>query len=96
MQFYGKAQCVCEHVFNTFLVQKTPFVSHLYTLKITQIEVKYTLYSAQGIKLSHKVPFVKFEWLVLELPVANQRVSNSVFSVHSYILVLKLEWVWIC
>ena len=51
--------------------------------------MRYTLYSAQGIKLSWKAPFVKFEWLVLELPAANQRVSNSVFSVSSYILVLR-------
>ena len=51
--------------------------------------MRYTLLSAQGIKLSCKAPFVKFEWLVLELPAANQRVSNSVFSVSSYILVLR-------
>ena len=37
---------------------------------------EYTLRSAQGIQLSCKVPFVKFQWLVLELLAANQRVSN--------------------
>ena len=73
----------------TFLAQNALFVSHIYTLKIKKIEVKYTLYSVQGINLSCKVPFVKFEWLVLELPAANQRVSNSVFSFSSYILVLR-------
>ena len=52
--------------------------------------MKYTLCSARGIKLSCEVPFVKFQWLVLELPAANQRVSNSAFSVSSYILVLRL------
>ena len=70
----------------TFLAQKALFVHHLYTLKITQIEVKYTLHSVLVIKLSFKVPVVKLEWLVLELPAANQRVSNSVFSISSYTL----------
>ena len=36
-----------------------------------------------------KYAFGKSEWLVLELPAANQKVSNSVFSVSSYILVLR-------
>ena len=52
--------------------------------------MKYTLCSARGIKLSFEVPFVKFQWLVLKLPSDNQRVSNSVFFVSSYILVLSM------
>ena len=51
----------------------------------------YTLCFARGIKLSCEVPFVKFQWLVLKLPAANQRVSNSVFFVSSYILVLRFN-----
>ena len=86
-QFYGKTHCVYEHF--TFLAQKAIFIPHLNTLKITRIEVKYTLCSAQGIKLSCEITFVKFHWLVLELPAAKQRVSNSVFFVSSYILVLR-------
>ena len=81
--------CVVEQ--STFLAQKALFIRHLNTLKIARIEVKYILCSAQGIKLSCEVPFVKFQWLVLELPAANQRVSNSVFFVSSYILVLRLK-----
>ena len=88
-QFYGKTHCVCEHF--TFLAQKALFIPHLNTLKMARIEVKYTLCSARGIKLSCEAPFVKFQWLVLELPAANQRVSNSVFFVSSYILVLRLN-----
>ena len=49
------------------------------------------LCSARGIKLSCEVPFVKFQWLVLELPAANQRVLNSVFFVSCYILVLSYK-----
>ena len=37
------------------------------------------------------VPFVKVVWLELELPAANPKVSNSVFSISSYILVLRYE-----
>ena len=76
---------VCVNIF-IFLAPKALFFPHPYTLQITKIEVRHTLYSAQGIELSCKAPG-KFEWLVLELPAANHRVSNSVFSVSSYILV---------
>ena len=76
-QFYGKTHCVCERF--TFLAQKALFIPHVNTLKMARIEVKYTLCFARGIKLSCEVPFVKFQWLVLKLPAANQRVSNSVF-----------------
>ena len=80
-QFYGKTHCVCECF--TFLAQKALFIPHLNTLKIVRIVVKYTLCSARDIKLSCKVPFVKFQWLVLELPAANQWVSDYVFLLPS-------------
>ena len=86
-QFYGKTHCVCECF--TFLAQKALFIPHVNTLEMGKIEVKYTLCSARGIKLSCEVPFVKFQWLVLKLPSDNQRVSNSVFFDSSYILVLR-------
>ena len=91
-QFYGKMHCICKLF--TFLAQKALFIPHLNTLKIARIEVKYTLCSAQGIKLSCEVPFVKFQWLVLELPADNQRVSNSVFFVSSYMPVLRSRTVF--
>ena len=81
----------CVNIF-TFFAQNALFVPHLYNLRITYIEVKYTIYSGQSTKLSCKVPFVKFEWLVLKLPAANQRVSNSVFSVSSCVKMLRLAW----
>ena len=34
------------------------------TLIATHIDLKYTLFSDQGVQLSGDVPLVKFEWLV--------------------------------
>ena len=62
--------------------------SHIFGLK-GSISSSSLQLSAQGVQLSGEVSFVKFEWLVLGLPAVNQRLSNSVFSVSSYIPVLR-------
>ena len=42
------------------------------------ISLRYTLCCCPVVQLSWVVPFITFEWLVYELPAANQRVSSSV------------------
>ena len=79
---------VCGHSF-AFLAPKALFLPPLETTITTQIDPRYTLLPSLGVQLSGEVPFVIFEWLVWELPPDNQRVSNSVFSVSSYILGLR-------
>ena len=81
---------MCGHSF-AFLAPKALFLPPLETTTTTQIDPRYTLLPSLGVQLSGEVPFVIFEWLVWELPPDNQRVSISVFSVSSYILVLRVH-----
>ena len=60
---------------------------------IRSISPRYTLCWCPVVQLSGQALFVIFEWLVIELPAVNQRVSGSVFQRSPIIIVYRIGWI---
>ena len=80
MQFSGKSLS---------LFHKAPFLLGHHSYMKTWIKLETTYKPPQGPHVFSKEPFVPFEPANLEAIGNNHMVSDSVFSVSSYILVLR-------
>ena len=52
---------------------KMPVNTNFEASQDSWIDLKYTLFFAEDVQLSGKAPFVKFEWLLQELPPNNHK-----------------------
>ena len=73
----------------TFLAQKALFSIQFFGVKMLDYKAVSSVIFATGMCTYMCKSFIKFKQVVFAHTLDNQRVSNSVFSVRSYILVLR-------